>query len=92
MSDAVMWRAKRGGRRRHRHAVCNAREAKRRATPSCDERREGTDGATYAVCNARKEKQWATPSCDERSEGTDGAAGTRRVQRKRSEAMSDAVM
>ena len=45
-----------------------------------------------AVRDASKAKQWAMPSCDERSEGTDGATGTRRLQRKRSEAMSDAVM
>ena len=46
----------------------------------------------HAVCNTREAKQRATPSCDERSEGTDGATGTRGMQRKRSEAMSDAVM
>ena len=45
-----------------------------------------------AVSDAREAKQLAMPSCDEQREGTDSAAGTRRLQRKRSEAMSDAVM
>ena len=46
----------------------------------------------HAVCIAKEAKRRATPSCDERSEGTDSASGTRRLQRKRSEAMSNAVM
>ena len=88
-SDAVIRQAKRRDRRRHWHRPVATQEKRMNESRLnvTSEVKGPTARRAHAVCNAREATQRATPSCDERGKETDGA-----LQRKRSEAMNDAVV